>query len=161
MKISDYFQEEFLLEKTKPGQKTPIISDVLVDADALVALVKKDDSNHQKAVRISKFLQKREVFCYLSPFTVAEVATVLSYKVSHRAAKGFLREMRKIDLSVLALGDKDLSLADQWFEGQTSKGTSYFDCYNMALMERYQNQIVAIFSFDAIYKKNGFKTIEL
>lgn len=30
----------------------------------------------------------------------------------------------------------------------------------MALLERYTNQIGAIFSFDGVYKRNGFKTAD-
>lgn len=131
---------------------------VLVDADVLIALSKKDDSNHQKATRIDRLLQNKSYTYYLSPFTVAEVTTVLSYKVSHQTAKKFLKQIRKISLPVLELDKISFELADEWFLKQKTKGTSYFDCYNMALMERYKNQLEAIFSFDSIYRKNGFKT---
>ena len=47
----------------------------------------------------------------------------------------------------------------EWFLKQKQKGTSYFDCYNMALLDRYKKQLVAIFSFDVIYKKNGFTLV--
>ena len=157
-KFTNLFSENFLAEETKPGQETNLIKDVLVDADALVALAKQDDSNHQKAIKINEFLQQTGVSYYVSPFTVAEAATVLSYKVSHTAAKIFLKEIRKIDLPVLELPEKYKELADIWFLKQNKKGTSYFDCYNMALLERYKKQLDAIFSFDSIYKKNSFKT---
>jgi len=136
-------------------------SSVLVDADILVALAKKDDSNHKKAVEINNLLQEKGVTFYVSLFTIAEATTVLSYKVSHKAAKEFLRDIRKIDLPVLELSEKYKDLADEWFLKQTKKGASYFDCYNMALLERYKAQIKGIFSFDSIYKKNGFETISL
>lgn len=162
MTISDYLEDRSLSEETKPGQKTGYIKDILVDADALVALSKTNDSNHKKAVKLSNKLQKLGVTHYLSPFTTGEASTVLSYKVSHQAAVKFLKEMRKIDLPVLTLPEKYKKLADKWFFKQKRKGVSYFDCYNMALMERYAKQISTIFSFDSIYKKNGFKiTTEL
>jgi len=135
-----------------------LLKDVLVDADALVALAKKDDSNHKKAIKINNILQKKGINYYLSPFTITEVVTVLSYRVSHSAAKKFLKEIRKINLPVLELPQKYHYLADKWFLKQTKKGTSYADCYNMALMKKYQALIGAIFSFDSIYRKNGFKT---
>ena len=157
-KLTEYFEEDSLLEETKPGREAPFTRDVLLDADALVALAKSDDSNHKKAVKISRALQKRGVSYCLSPFTVAEAATVLSYKVSHSVAKAFLEEIRKIDLPVLELPEKYRSLADGWFLKQKKKGVSHFDCYNMALLERYKKVIEMIFSFDSIYRKNGFKT---
>lgn len=148
--LTNYLTDRLLLEETE--------KDILVDADALVALAKKDDSNHKKAVRINNTLQKKKVSYYLSPFTIPEATTVLSHKVSHQAAKNFLKEMRKISLPVLELPNENLDLADRWFFKQKKKGISYFDCYNMALFTKYYTQIEAIFSFDSIYKKNGFKT---
>mgnify|MGYP001153170416 CR=1 FL=1 len=156
-KLTDYLSEEFLLKETNPGQKTSLVKDILVDADALVALIKADDSNHKKAIKINNKLQKKGTTYYLSPFTAAEVITVLSYKVSQQAAKNFLKGIRKLDLPILKLEEKHSNLADKWFLKQNKKGISYFDCYNMALLERYKAQIMAIFSFDAIYKRNGFR----
>lgn len=131
---------------------------ILLDADALVALVKEDDSNHARAVKIYRELKAANASFFLSPFTTAEAATVLSYKYSHPRAKEFLREMRSNDLPVIEL-EENSDLADKWFLKQNKKGTSYFDCYNMALLERYKNQLDAIFSFDTVYKTSGFKLL--
>ena len=132
------------------------LEDILVDADALVAIAKKDDANHNKALLIEKKLQQKGVVFYFSPFTVAEAVTVISHKVSHKAAKEFLKEIRELNIAVFELPEKYKLLADIWFEKQNKKGTSYFDCYNLALLDRYKNQIAAIFSFDEVYKKNNF-----
>ena len=139
-------------------QEMSYIKDVLVDADALVALAKIDDSNHEKAVNLSNKLQRAGVGYCFSPFTVAEAATVLSYKTTHQSASEFLKEIRKMDIPVLELPEKYEELSDDWFLKQNKKGTSYFDCYNMTLMERYK--LVAIFSFDSIYKRNGFTLLQ-
>jgi len=134
---------------------------VLVDADALVALAKTNDSNHKKAVDLSLKLQKAGVNYYFSPFTVAETATVLSYKTSHQAAKKFLKQIRKLDLPTFELPEKYKQLPDDWFLKQKrKKGTSYFDCYNLAILDKYKKQLTAIFSFDSIYKRNGFTLAE-
>lgn len=47
---------------------------ILVDADALVALAKKDDSNHQKALKIAQELKSAVLFA--SCFTIPEATTV-------------------------------------------------------------------------------------
>ncbi|MBI2018802.1 PIN domain-containing protein [Candidatus Daviesbacteria bacterium] len=133
---------------------------ILLDTDALVALTKKGDSNRRKAISIHQKLKENDVQFFLSPFTTAETVTVLSYKLSHEEAKKFLIEARKTDLPILSLEDNSPNIADQWFFKQNKKGTSYFDCYNMALLERYKKQLNAIFSFDSVYKRNGFKTAE-
>lgn len=162
MAVNKYFsslEEDFPLKELSLGEPTNIISDILVDADALVALIKKDDSNHQKAINISLSLQKRGCTWYISPYTIGEVVTVISYKISQNIAKDVLKELQKLALNVLTLKDEHLTLIDDWFNKQNKKGTSYFDCYNMALLQRYSKQFDAIFSFDGIYKRNGFKTV--
>lgn len=159
-KLNFYISDKSLLEKINIGEKTSVIKDILVDADALVALAKSDDSNHQKAIKIKQKLQKLGVSFYISPFTIAETVTVLSHKVSHTAAKKFLLQIRKTSLPVLVLPEKSSNLADNWFLKQNKKGTSFFDCYNMALMKHYNKQIEAIFSFDKIYLKNSFTLAE-
>ena len=135
------------------------MNSILLDTDAIVALVKEDDSNHKKALQLNQRLKGMKVKSFLSPFTTFETATVISYKISHPRAKDFLRSVRANNLPIVEL-DKGGELADLWFYKQTKKGTSYFDCYNMALLERYKNQINAIFSFDEVYKRNGFTLLE-
>lgn len=160
IKVANVLEEKFLLDNQKHGQEISLVEGVLIDTDALIALAKSDDFNHKKAVQLSKKLQKKGVFYYLSPFTVSEAVTVLSHKVSHQAAKSFLKEMRKLNLPVFESRENLTSLADKWFLKQKKKRVSYPDCYNMALMERYKSEIRIIFSFDSTYKKNGFKTVE-
>lgn len=156
----DYLEDKHLLQETNTSQETTYIKDVLVDADVLVALAKTNDSNHKKATKLSDKLQKIGISYYFSPFTIAEAATVLSYKTTHQNAKKFLKQIRKIDIPTIELPDKHMELSDKWFLKQKKKGTSYFDCYNMALLDRYKKQLTAIFSFDSIYKRNGFTLVE-
>lgn len=153
-------EEKFLLGEPEPGREAGMLRDILVDADALVALAKTNDSNHERAVRLSNQLQKAGASYCFSPFTVAEAATVLSYKTSHKDAIKFLRQARKLGIPTLDLPEKYKDLPDNWFLKQKKKGTSYFDCYNMALLERYSKQFDAIFSFDSVYKRNGFVLVE-
>lgn len=160
IEISDFLEDKYLLQKKEFGQETGYIQDILVDADALVALAKTNDFNHKKATKLSDKLQNVGVNYYLSPFTVAEATTVLSYKASQQSAKKFLKQVRKLDIPILALSEKYHDLADEWFLNQNKKGTSFFDCYNMALLDRYKKQLAAIFSFDSIYKRNGFTVVE-
>lgn len=154
------FEDNFLLSQKDSGEPTDLMIDVLIDADALIALIKSDDSNHPKALRIGESLQKIGCTWYISPYTIGEVVTVISYKISQFAAKNVLKELRKLHLNELTLKNEDVDLADKWFIKQNKKGASYFDCYNMALLERYKKQLNVIFSFDRVYKRNSFKTAE-
>jgi len=156
-----YLKESFHLSEKVPGEPAEILLDVLVDADALVALMKEDDTNHSKALHITQSLQKKGCIWFISPHTIGEVVTVISYKISQSAAKEALKELRRMDFNELSLKEDRASLVDKWFSKQNKKGTSYFDCYNMTLMERYKKQLNAIFSFDSVYKRNGFKLAEV
>ena len=128
---------------------------ILIDADALVALAKSDDIHHARALEISSGLKHRRVDFGISPFAIPEAATVLSYKVSHDAAKKILEAARGSEFAELELTDEVRELADTWFLKLNQKGTSYFDCVNLALLQNYGFD--AIFSFDKIYGKNGFR----
>jgi len=127
---------------------------VLVDADALVALAKEDDTNHSKAVKIAQRLQKTSL--YITPLTIPEAATVLSYRVSQKAAQEFLKEARKRKLIEIPLTVSLSCLADEIFLKQSKKGTSWVDCLNVATLQ--SNQLDSIFSFDKFYQKFKINT---
>lgn len=155
MTLSDLLSDKLLLAQTNSDYYR---KEILVDTDILVAIFKTDDSNHLKALKLCENLQGKGVEFILSPFILYEAATVISYKISHAKAISFVKEMKEIDLSVYSLSPEHLEIAEKWFFKQRGRGISYIDCYNMALLERYKNQLYGIFSFDEIYKKNGFKT---
>ena len=128
---------------------------ILADADFLVALAKTDDSNHSKAMKIAAKLSKTQII--ISPFTIGEVVTVLSYKVSQDAAKRFLHKIRQQNITKLTLDIKTEIEADRIFLNQTKKGISWFDCYNVAIAKMYNLQ--DILSFDNFYKKCNLKIV--
>jgi len=126
---------------------------ILIDADALVALAKTDDSNHQQAIKISQKLRK--AFFYITPFTIPEAATVLAYKVSQKQAVRFLKNARERQLIAVNPEPEIYALADRIFCGQQKKGTSWIDCLNVAVVKKMN--LEAIFSFDRFYRKFGIK----
>jgi predicted nucleic acid-binding protein len=127
---------------------------ILVDADALVALAKDDDTNHNRAVKIAKAL-KRETL-YVTPLTIPEAATVLSYRVSQKSAQQFLKETRQRRLIELPLMTQASLLADEIFLKQNKKGISWIDCLNVAMIKIHN--LDGIFSFDSFYQKFGLLT---
>ena len=124
---------------------------ILVDADVLVALAKEDDDNHSKAIKTASRLKKATL--YVTPFTIPEAATVLSYHVSQKAASFFLKEVRQKNLIELTLSSHAIQLADQIFLNQTKKRTSWIDCLNVAMVKIHHFK--GIFSFDKFYQKFG------
>lgn len=128
---------------------------LLADADFLVALAKEDDSNHLKALKKVGAVDSAIIF--VTPFTIPEAATVLSYKVSQEAARKFLNEARKKNLIELPLDLRLTKEADALFLTQRQKGISWIDCLNVAMIKTYN--LDGILSFDKFYKKVGVSMI--
>lgn len=123
----------------------------LADADFLVALAKEDDANHKRALRIVETLRDSTVF--ITPFTISEVVTVLSYKVSQQAAKEFLQSVRKKSFIELSLDTVVTKEADNIFLSRQERGVSWIDCINVAFVRLYR--LDGILSFDKFYNKVG------
>jgi predicted nucleic acid-binding protein len=127
----------------------------LADADFLVALAKIDDSNHARA--IAKLADLENVIIFITPFTISEAVTVLSYKVSQKAAKDFLMSIRQKNFIELPLEKIVGAEADRVFLSRKEKGISWIDCFNIAAVKRYR--LDGILSFDKFYKKVGISIL--
>ena len=128
---------------------------LLVDADALVALAKSDDTNHKKALNLARKIENPSF--YISPYAIPEAVTVLSYHVSQTAAKAFLKRIREKNIKQLPSTHTIEQETDKIFQEQTRKGISWFDCFNIALMNNHPLDF--LFSFDKFYKKVGVKML--
>jgi|SRR3989338_2889920 len=123
---------------------------LLVDADFLISIIKEDDRNHSLSIKKIEGLKTSIVF--ITPFTIPETVTVLSYKVSHNAAKKFLKEARNKFIE-LSLNENIIELADQIFLSQNADGISWIDCLNAAIVRYYK--LEGILSYDKFYPKIG------
>lgn len=127
---------------------------ILVDADALVALAKPGDLNHKKALITAKRLKNDILF--ITQLTIPEASTVISYRVSQKAAKIFLIAARERNLMGLVLNPGAIKSANEVFLAQKRKGTSWINCLNVTLIKI--NSFAGIFSdelnyFDALLGK--------
>ena len=128
---------------------------ILADADFLVALAKEDDINHERALKTIEALGGASIF--VTPFTIPEAATVLSYKVSHVAAKKFLASARNRNFVELPLNQELVQKADDLFLSVQKKGTSWIDCLNVGFTYLYR--LDGILSFDKFYQRVGVKML--
>ena len=133
---------------------------VFIDADAFVALAREDDANHKRAVSSLQHLIKQSVMFITSNYVFAESVTVISMRLGLAAAVRFIDAMRSDESDYLLQRATDTidETAVQIFKAQTSKNTSFVDCTNMAFLRQFAMD--AIFSFDGVYKKNGFVLVE-
>jgi len=132
-------------------------STIFVDSDIFVAMIKKTDANHQKARLLYNKLEKLNVSFATSNYVFAESITVISRLINHNTAIEFINNMRSADCiySISQVTPEIEEMAIEIFKKQTSKNVSFVDCTNMALMKHCHFDF--IFSFDEIYKKNGYK----
>lgn len=132
---------------------------IFIDSDIFIASVKETDSNHQKVKTIFEKLVKRPVTFYTSNYVFSECITVLSQRIGKTIAHQFIKDMKSSDaiFSVLWITERIEEKAIDIFLKQTSKNVSFVDCTNMALIEL--NHIHTVFSFDQVYKKNGYKIL--
>lgn len=133
---------------------------VFMDSDAFVASVKKDDTNHEKVKQIFLALESEPIIFYTSNYVFAESITVISQKINQHAAIEFIKNTKSSQsmITIKWILESVEQLAIEIFAKQTSKNVSFVDCTNMAIMKYHQMDY--LFSFDSIYKKNGFKLIE-
>lgn len=133
---------------------------IFVDADAFIALTKQDDSSHKRAKQIFEKLQDAPVIFVTSNLVFIEVVTVLSQRINHETAVTFINNMKSEDsiFQIERINEDTEEKAIQIFIEQKSKNVSFVDCANIAIV-RYKD-MDGIFSFDSIYKKNGFKIAE-
>jgi len=132
---------------------------ISVDSDAFIALAREDDANHNKALSCLAYLMKHPVQFVTSNYVVSESITVISIRKSHEAAIEFITTMQSAEnVYVIKRVDETVEkTAIDIFKHQTSKNTSFVDCTNMAFMRALRAD--AIFSFNQVYRKNGFKLV--
>lgn len=133
---------------------------IFVDADAFVALTKKDDSNHKKAKEIFEQLFNIPVTFTTSNYVFSEVATVLSQRVDHHTAVAFIHSMKAEGtiFQIERISEELEESAIEIFMKQKSKNVSFVDCTNIAVIRA--KHMDGIFSFDDAYKKNGVQFVE-
>jgi len=133
---------------------------IFIDSDAFIAIAKEDDINHDKAIHILNRLLGQTVSFVTSNYVFSESVTVISQRVGHKEAVVFANNLKstKSPFLIERINEETEDLALSIFTKQVSKNISFVDCTNMALLNRLS--IDYIFSFDKVYKKNGYKLVE-
>ncbi|MDO8498045.1 MAG: PIN domain-containing protein [bacterium] len=130
---------------------------VFIDSDAFIGLIKEDDAHYSQTQRSFSRLYKEKYEYITSNYVFSEVITVLSLRVGREGAIKFIDTIKTplSEYRVVWINEEIEEKAIEIYKKQTSKNVSFVDCTNMALMELHN--IPLIFSFDRIYRKNGYK----
>jgi predicted nucleic acid-binding protein len=133
---------------------------VIVDSDALIGLIHKDDSLHKRCFDISEFLSANG-FSVVVPYPIVlEAATALAKDKTIRRPDLAARLLK--DHSLLRNGDIDRDnvnkLVSRLYNPKTSRRNSPFDYYLLAVAKL--NDIDLVFSFDLFYRRQGLRLVE-
>ncbi|MBI4253209.1 type II toxin-antitoxin system VapC family toxin [Candidatus Uhrbacteria bacterium] len=131
-------------------------NEFLADADFLIALYSKNDTNHAKALklleRVADFFRPRIV---ISMLVYGEVVTILSQRVAQKTAHHFMDDSEQQGITVMAITQEIFRFAQDIFRRQRSKNVSFVDATNIALMQN--KSFMGLLSFDRDYLKNGIR----
>ena len=131
---------------------------LLVDSDFLIANYRADDPSHNKATKVAIDLNKKRAKFYCLNLVVQESTTVISKKIGMDDARKFYSGLKNfVDIFVL-LDERLEKRAWEIFLKQTKKGTSFVDCVNIAVVEKYNFD--GILSFDKFYPKKYLKYLK-
>jgi predicted nucleic acid-binding protein len=133
-----------------------IMRTVIVDSDALIALLNKDDSLADKAVKTLEALHVQEVRLLYPATTLIETTTALQRKLSNPTLTiEIARMIKESQFEVVPVDQEILELAELLFKPHGSKQNTLFDAVVAAIAKKLNAD--AIFGFDAWYEKVGFK----
>ena len=131
------------------------INDLLVDADAFVALNYNADSNHEIAAKLSSSIVSQNISLFTSEPAFGEAVTVISQKAGLTKAIEFAEEILASPIEIIEVDSHLRREALEIFKKQKSKNSRFTDCINMAILKEKGTN--TIFSFDRDYKVNKFK----
>lgn len=133
---------------------------VVGDADSLVALAHKDDSNHTRAKNILDRLQKNEYEVIYPNTAILEAITALKRALNLVGEAHLInRQYQTGAFLVEFVNTETQMLASKRFEKTISKKNTIFDA--IVIETAIKLEAHAIFSFDSWYPKEGFRLVEV
>lgn len=128
---------------------------LLADADFFIALYKRNDSNHERALKLLEKVDEESGSLALSMLAYSETATVLSQRVDRVVARNFMSDLESSGVRIIQTTNEFFSKTKEIFRAQRSKNVSFTDAGNIALMQT--EGFDTLVSFDADYRKNGIQ----
>ncbi len=130
---------------------------IIVDSDALIALVNKDDKLATRALRVLEGLHKQGAKLLYPVTTIAETTTTLQRKLGNPLFASEIMAMTR-EFMIVPVDQETLELAESIFEPMGSKQNTLFDAIVAAIAQKLKAD--AVFSFDSWYEKVGLTLVE-
>lgn len=128
---------------------------IFADTSALVSLYSKTDSNHAKAVQITRSYKNNSLI--ISKYIFAETVTILS----QREGKKQSIKVGEVLKNVYIWADINQGIENSaWeiFKKQTSKNVGFIDCTTIALYS--DGAFDKLFTFDTDFIKNKVPVLD-
>ena len=125
---------------------------LLVDSDCLVGAFREGDPHSTAATELIDKHSRSGTKLHASNLVIQESATVLSHRVGMDAVRLFYQKYPKLGLYIVDIDPALEKLSWDIFLRQTKKGTSFVDCSNLAVIQKYK--LEGILSFDSFYPKS-------
>jgi len=129
--------------------------ELLADSDFFIALYKRDDANHEHALKLLEKIDEEGKSLAVSILAYSEIATVLSQRVGQTVARSFMKDLERSDARVIQTDESFFEKTQEVFRAQRSKNVSFTDASNIALMGT--EEFDSLVSFDEDYRKNGLQ----
>lgn len=123
----------------------------LVDSDFWYGLIVENDAHHRRVKQLFRKVQKGGAELLCLKLVIYETATVLSKRINQEKSLIFLKKFSNLPVTRIDIDEELESLSWEIFKKQTKKGTSFVDCANLAVWEKYK--LDGILSFDKFYLK--------
>lgn len=129
---------------------------VVGDTDGLIAILSKEDANHEKAVTAATKLLQLDAQTVFPITSITETVTTLKRKLNKPdLVKSVITQITSGALSIENVDTKMLDEALKVFDPKGSKKNTLFDALVVATAKKLNTRI--IFSTDDWYTKLGFK----
>tara|TARA_Y100000310_G_scaffold329325_1_gene398946 strand:- start:8147 stop:8557 length:411 start_codon:yes stop_codon:yes gene_type:complete len=129
--------------------------ELLADSDFFIALYKRDDTNHKRALQLLEKIGEGSMGLALSVLAYSEVATVLSQRVGQTVARNFMKDTKAAGVRIIQTTDQLFERTKEIFQTQRSKNISFTDASNITLMR--MSDFDSLVNFDSDYLKNDIK----
>ena len=127
---------------------------IIVDSDALIALVNVDDALAGDAIRIVEQLRNMKAALVYPATTTAETVTTLQRKLNRPdLAHALIANLKANQFMIEPIDEEILARAAQLYYPHGSKQDTFFDAIVAAVAQKLN--ATAVFSFDTWYEKVG------
>lgn len=122
---------------------------LLADSDFLFGLFVLTDPHYERAREVWRDVVEKGIEVTVLNLVVQETATVLSYKINQSTAVNFVTKFPLLETRVLVIDGEIEKMSWEIFLRQKKKGTSFGDCANLAVIQKYK--LDGILTFDEFY----------